>query len=196
MEELKQRLRADRLAAFVRLKGGYPIPLAGAVYWAGLGIAGYRLGVHDWVLAAFFLSGAIFPLALLLAKIAGNPFMKDKTAAGDVLLPAFAAMLLFWPIAFAAFGSAPQLVPLILAIGMAQHWPVIGWSYGMTGLYTAHAIARAVGATAIWALLPDARFTLLPLFVAAVYLVTVAAILVAARRAGRSDQGAVGAGGL
>ena len=182
MEELKQRLLADRLASFVRLKGGYPVPLAGAVYWAALGVAGYQLNLHNWILAAFFFSGAIFPLALLLAKIVGNPFMKDQTASGDVLLPTFVSMLLFWPIAFAAFGTAPQLVPLILAIGMSQHWPVIGWSYGKTGLYTAHSLVRAVGSLAIWALLPEGRLTLLPFFVCAVYLATVAAILMAARR--------------
>lgn len=182
MEELKQRLLADRLASFVRLQGGYPVPLAGAIYWAVLGLAGYRLNVHDWILAAFFASGAIFPLALLLAAILRNPFMKDRTASGDVLLPAFAAMLLFWPIAFAAFGTAPQLVPLVLAIGMSQHWPVIGWSYGKTGLYTAHAIVRALGSLAIWVMLPEGRFTLIPFFVCAVYLATVAAILIAARR--------------
>jgi hypothetical protein len=182
MDDLKQRLLADRLASFTRLKGGYPIPLAGAAYWMALGLAGYRLNVENWILAAFFCSGLIFPLALLFAKIAGNGFMKDKTASGDVLLPAFISMLIFWPIAFAAFGTAPQLVPLILAIGMSQHWPVIGWSYGKTGLYSAHAIVRAVGALAIWAWLPEGRFTFLPFFVAAVYIATVIAILTAARR--------------
>lgn len=182
IDNLKQRLRADRLASFVRLNGGYPVPLAGAVYWAALGIAGYRLDVHEWILAAFIASGAIFPLALLFAALLRNPFMKDRTAAGDVLLPTFISMLLFWPIAFAAFGTAPQLVPLILAIGMSQHWPVIGWSYGKTGLYSGHSVVRAIGSLLLWAWLPEARFTLLPLFVSGVYLVTIVAILVAAKR--------------
>lgn len=182
MDELKAQLLADRRASFVRLKGGYTVPLAGAIYWAVLGILGYRLERDDWILIAFFGSGAIFPLALLFAKILRNDFMKDKTASGDVLLPAFISMLIFWPIAFAAYGSAPALVPLVLAIGMSHHWPVIGWSYGKTGLYSAHAIVRAIGATAIWALYPDERLTLLPLFVSAIYLVTVLAILIEARR--------------
>lgn len=184
MDDLKQRLLADRIASFIRLKGGYSVPLAGAVYWAALGIAGSKLPPETWILVAFFASGAIFPLALLFAKIFGNDFMKDKTATGDVLLPAFISMLLFWPIAFAAYGMAPQLVPLILAIGMSQHWPVIGWSYGKTGLYSAHAIVRAIGALLIWAWLPDERFTALPLFVAAVYVGTVIAILIEAKREG------------
>ena len=182
MEDLKAALLRDRLAAFVRLKGGFPIPLAGAIYWAALGVAGYRLSPEDWSLIAFVFSGSIFPLALLMAKLFGNGFMKDRTAAGDVIFYAFVSMLLFWPIAVAALWEAVQMVPLILAIGMSQHWPVIGWSYARPGLYSAHAIVRAIGAFIIWVWLPDGRFTLIPFWVAATYLVTVAAILLVAKR--------------
>ena len=108
--------------------------------------------------------------------------MKDKTATGDVLGPAFTSMLLFYPIAFSAFWAAPELVPLIVAIGMSQHWPIIGWGYGKPGLYGAHAVVRAIGAFVIWNWLPDGRFTWLPFWVAVVYLVTVAAIIIEARR--------------
>ena len=187
IEELRAAVRADQLASFVRLKGGYTFPIAGAIYWAALGVAGYYLPVETWILYAFIFSGAIFPLAWLLSSLFGVPFMKDKTATGDILGPAFTGMLIFYPIAFAAYGHAPQLVPLVLAIGMSQHWPVIGWGYGKPGIYSAHAIVRALGALAIWALVPDGRFTLIPFWVAAVYLATVVAILVAWRaEAGRT----------
>jgi len=53
--------------------------------------------------------------------------MRDKTAVMDALWPAFVSMLLFWPIAISAYWTYPQLVPLVLAIGMSIHWPVIGW---------------------------------------------------------------------
>jgi hypothetical protein len=182
MDELRAAVRRDQLASFVRLKGGFPFPLAGAIYWAALGVAGYHLTVIQWNIAAFVFSGAIFPLAILLAKIFRCDFMKDRTATGDVLGPAFVAMLLFYPIAFSAFWQAPQLVPLIVAIGMSQHWPIIGWGYGKPGLYAAHAIIRALGAFAIWNWLPDVRFTLIPFWVASVYLATVAAILMEWRR--------------
>lgn len=177
-QELKHALLADRLAAYKRLRGGFPIPLAGAVYWGVLAWLGTRLSLGPWCMAAFFGSGAIFPLALLFAAIFRNPFMKDRTAAGDVLLPAFISMLLFWPMIVAAIGTAPQLVPLILVIGMSLHWPVIGWSYGRAALYSAHSIVRAVAVLLIWLWMPEARLTLLPLAVAGVYLVTVLAIFV------------------
>ncbi len=188
MEGLRAAVRRDQLASFARLKGGFPVPLAGALYWAALGVAGYRLGVDDWILGAFIFSGAIFPVALLLAKLFRCDFMKDETATGDVFGPTLVGMLLFWPIAFAAYGTAPQLVPLVLAIGMSQHWPVIGWSYGKPALYSAHAIVRALGATLIWAWLPDHRFTLIPFWVAAVYLATVAAIVIVAKRAAAAHR--------
>jgi hypothetical protein len=182
MEQLRAQLLADRLASFHRLKGGFPIPLAGAVYWAMLAIAGLYLPLRGWMVIAMWGSGMIFPLALLFAKLFRNEFMKDKTAAGDVLLPTFISMFLFWPMLIAAVWTSPDLAPLILAIGMSIHWPVIGWSYGKTALYTAHAVVRAVVVFAIWVWLPESRLTLLPLSVSVVYLLSVAAILVEVRR--------------
>jgi hypothetical protein len=130
-----------------------------------------------WIFAAAASSGLIFPLALLLARIFRCDFMRDRTAVSDVLLPAFVAMLLFWPMAISAWWTTPPLFPLILAIGMSLHWPVIGWSYGKTALYSAHAVVRAVVCFAIWNWLPSGRITLLPLSVALIYAATVAAIL-------------------
>jgi hypothetical protein len=177
-DRLKAALLADRLAAYKRLRGGFPIPLAGTVYWGALAWLGTFADLPTWCMTAFIGSGAIFPLALLFAAIFRNPFMKDRTATGDVLLPAFISMLLFWPMIVGAVQVAPQLVPLILAIGMSLHWPVIGWSYGRTGLFSAHSIVRAVACTLIWLWMPDARLTVLPLAVAGIYLLTVIAIFI------------------
>jgi hypothetical protein len=182
MEQLRAEVRRDQIASFIRLKGGFPFPLAGAMYWVALGVAGYYLPLKPWSLAAFVFSGAIFPLAVILSKLFGCEFMKDRTATGDVLGPAFVSMLLFYAIAVTAFWSAPALVPLVVAVGMSQHWPVIGWSYGKPALYSAHAIVRAIGAFIIWNWIPAGRLTLIPFWVAAVYLGTVAAILIVVRR--------------
>jgi len=179
--QLKSALLADRLASYKRLRGGFPIPLAGTVYWGALAWLGTRVELADWCMAAFIGSGAIFPLAVLFAALFRNPFMKDRTATGDVLVPAFISMLLFWPMIVGAVKVAPELVPLILGIGMSLHWPVIGWSYGRTALFSAHAIVRAIACILIWLWFPEDRLTLLPLAVAGVYLVTVLAILVDSR---------------
>ena len=177
-EELREALLKDRLASYARLRGGFPIPLAGATYWLALGIAGYYLDLGNWAQLAFFGSGAIFPLALLYAAIFKNNFMKDRTATGSVLVPAFVSMLLFWAYIIVAANAANSMISLILAVGMSVHWPVIGWSYGRTTIYSAHAIARAIIPTALWFSHPDERLTLLPLSVSAIYLITVMVILI------------------
>jgi hypothetical protein len=179
-EELKQALLHNREAGFFRLRGGYPIPLAGATWWAILGTMGHLVpSVGLWIFLAFVTSGAIFPLALLFARIFKVDFMHDKTAVTDVLFPTLVSMMVFWPIAISAYWTYPQLVPLILAIGMSIHWPVIGWMYARTAIYTSHAVIRAVACFVLWNWWPSTRFTLLPFVVSAIYLATVCVILVA-----------------
>ncbi|WP_416879466.1 DUF7010 family protein [Litorimonas sp.] len=182
LESLKQALKDHRQAQYLRLRGGFPIPLAGLVYWGFLGGIGFYTDLGLWAAIALPASGAIFPLALLFAAIFKCPFMKDKSAIGDVMLPAFISMLLFWPMLIAAAKTAPELVPLILAIGMSLHWPVIGWSYGRTGLFSAHAVIRALFCLAIFSFFPERSITWMPIGVAAIYGLTVLAILADVRR--------------
>lgn len=176
---LRDELLSERLALYAELRGGYPFPLAGAIYWfalAGLGYIG--LPLSRWILYAAYGSGLIFPLALLLGKVLRCDFIKRTSAASSALVPAFITMLLFWPMAFAAWFMAPDLVPLILAIGLSLHWPVIGWTYARTALYSAHSVIRAGFAYGLWILCPDDRFTLIPAAVGVIYVVTVIVVLI------------------
>ena len=94
MSDLKQQLLDERLAAYVRLRGGFPIPLAGTVYWLAIAIGSLYFSPATLLFYAFVGSGTIFPLALLFAAIFKNNFMKEKTAVGDVLLPTFILSLI------------------------------------------------------------------------------------------------------
>ncbi|MDB5367101.1 MAG: hypothetical protein JWM77_3028 [Rhodospirillales bacterium] len=142
---------------------------------------GTKLSLPTWCFVAAVLSGLIFPLGLALSKpLRANPMAKSPLS--PAIAGAFIAMLLFWPMAFAAAAIAPAVVPLILAIGMSLHWPVIGWAYGKLRLFAAHAVVRAVVCTAIWFLLPDGRTTVLPAAVALIYFATTLAIAVDRRR--------------
>lgn len=176
-ETLKAQLDAHKLAQYIRLSGGAPVPLAGAVYWAILAWVGMTNDLSGWASIAFPLSGLIFPLALIFAKLMKCDFMKDKSAVENVLVPTLISMLLFWPmLIMAAKSDAPELVVPILAIGMSIHWPVIGWSYGRTALYTGHAVIRAILVTVLWFMLPDQILIAIPLAVAGIYALTVVAI--------------------
>jgi hypothetical protein len=180
--DLKAALLRERLTLYVRLRGGYTFPLAGAIWWAAIAVLGYYVPIESWALLAFIASGLIFPIALVLSRLLGVNFMREKSAVDDAIAPAFIGMLLFWPMAFSAYWTAIELTPLILAIGMAMHWPIIGWTYVRPGLYSAHAIVRTLAAFAIWNLFPDQRTTWLPASVSIVYLLTVVAILADSKR--------------
>jgi hypothetical protein len=167
---------------YVRLRGGFTFPFAGAIWWGAAAVVGAYVPLKTWALLAFIGSGLIFPLAIVLSKILRVDFMNQKSAVDDAIGPAFIGMLLFWPVAFAAYWTAVELTPLILAIGMAMHWPIIGWTYGRPALYAAHAIVRTLAAFSLWLLFPDQRAIWVPASVSVVYIVTVIAILIDSRR--------------
>ncbi len=179
---LNEALLIERQSSYARLRGGYSVPLAGTTYWIGLGVWGYAATPSSWALTAFITSGAIFPLALMFAKLLRNDFMAERTAVTSVLAPTFIAMLLYLPMAISAYYVDPQLAPLMIGIGMSLHWPVIGWSYGRTSVFTAHTLVRAAVVTAMWWAAPDLRFTALPFAIAAIYAVTVVVILLDSAR--------------
>jgi hypothetical protein len=177
-ERLNTELKAARLASYAEARGGWPVPLAGTTYWAGLAVLGERMSPENWSLLAAVMSGAIFPIALAYAAIFRNRFMKAGGPDQGVVFMAMGAMLLFWPTAVAAMWNYNEITPLILAIGMSTHWPVFGWSYGRPAPFIFHVVVRATASFAIWQYLPDTRFTLLPAAVAAVYLVSVVMLFV------------------
>ena len=191
--DLKAALLQERLDLYVRLRGGFTFPLAGAIWWGAAAVVGAFVPLKTWALLAFIGSGLIFPLAIVLSKIFRVDFMNQKSAIDDAIGPAFTGMLLFWPMAFAAYWTAIGLTPLILAIGMAMHWPIIGWTYGRTALYSAHAIVRALAAFALWVLFPDQRHIWVPASVSVVYIATVIAILADSRRVAAARRTGVSA---
>lgn len=101
--DLTKELLRERLESFVRLKGGYTFPLAGAIYWGALAYVGTLYPLKTWLIIAFIASGSIFPMAWGLSRLAGINFMSDKSAAGGIVMPAMLGMLLFWPMAVLAF---------------------------------------------------------------------------------------------
>jgi hypothetical protein len=171
----------ERLQFYLQTRGAVAAPMAGAVYWGALALLGTILPDRTWALAAFYASGLIFPLGLLLGKLSKSDVLAKSPLSGAAG-HAMGGVALTWAITIPAFFSALELVPLCLAIGMAVHWPVIGWMYGRPGLYWAHAIVRAIAVVAIWALLPQERTTVLPAAVSALYVLTSIAIILDVRR--------------
>ena len=165
-----ESLANEKRRIFLKGRGGVSLPAAGALYWTGLGVAGFFLPDYVWCLTALFTSGLIFPLGIFLSKPLGaNLFLVSPLA--DIWFPAFTPVFLSFAITVPAFYVDVSLVPLTLAVGMSLHWPVFGWLYNQP-VFLIHAVVRVFAVTAIWLLFPAVRFTVLPLVVGLVYLVT------------------------
>jgi len=172
----------EQQSAYLNVKGGIAFPIAGLVYWLFLAGVGFVASDRLWALVAFMTSGMIFPLGLGIGKILKTDLLKPFLLSG-VFGPALVGMLVvLWSIAIPAFFTAPQLVPLILAVGMGAHWPVIGWAYGRPRLYGAHLLVRSAAAVLIWVFFRDLDTVLIPLAVAAAYGGTIFAIAFDVRR--------------
>lgn len=172
--DFTEQLGIQRQSYFIRTNGGIALPAAGLLYWLMLAVAGYGLQPSQWMLLAFAASGLIFPLGLLLRK----PLRADilaKSPLASAIGPALLSMMLSWPIIIVTSAVNPSLAPLTLAVGMGLHWPVIGWLFG-SRVCMIHAISRVLLVTALWYLFPNDRFTLIPLMVAFLYGLTIAAL--------------------
>jgi Family of unknown function (DUF7010) len=173
-------LTAERRRFFVETRGGVYFPIAGVIFWLLLGVAGFRLSERTWCVMVLCLAAAATPVAIVLfRKLVAHLALKSPLA--TLILPALLPVALSLGMAAAAFYTDLSLVPLALVIGLASHWPAVGWLFG-TPIFTVHAIVRVLLAVAIWFLLPDARFTWLPISTAAVYAVTALWILLEVRR--------------
>lgn len=168
MTDLNSIFLNERKRYAVAAGGGISLPVAGAIYWAVVGVLGYSLEPRDWALAAAAASGMIFPLGLLLQGPLRSPFMKAKSPLSGVTIAAIIAINLLWPVHFVLISVIPEAAPLTLAIGMTLHWPIIGWGYASRACLL-HALVRVAVVTVMWYALPEVRFTGIPFAVAGLY---------------------------
>lgn len=163
-------LAAERQRFFVQTRGGVYFPISGAIFWTALGIAGFFLSARTWCVLVLSMAALATPVAIyLFRKLVARLALKSPLA--TLILPALLPVALCLGMAIAAFQTDLSLVPLALVIGMASHWPAVGWMYG-TKIYSVHAVVRVVLAVVIWFVWPEARFTALPIAIGVLYAIT------------------------
>ena len=163
-------LAAERQRFYVQTRGAVYFPITGAFFWTALGIAGFFLSPRTWCVLVLSMAALSTPVAIyLFRKLVAQLELKSPLA--TLILPALLPVALSLGLAIAAFQSDPSLVPLALVVGLASHWPAVGWMYG-TKIYSVHAVVRVVLAIVIWFLWPEARFTALPIAIGVLYAIT------------------------
>lgn len=134
------------------------MPVAGLICWAALGIAAQFLTPKITGTLALYIMGGILPLAFLIDKLKGrNLFASNGNPLDKLFLSSIVGIGVTVPLVVIAASVAknPDLVVLGMAILAGVIWIPYGWAAeDKAGMF--HAIIRAVGCYAAYALAADA----------------------------------------
>lgn len=166
--ESLEALRADFDA---RSKGSMSLPIAGALVWAAVAVMGLGLPAKSAIIALVFATGAIFPLALVIAQVRGEKLTERSNPLSRLMGTCVLMVNLLWGVHVPLLLFAPEFVPLSLGIGLGLHWAVYSWIIGH-GLGLRHAIGRTAGLVAAWFMFPDHRVTACAVVVVVAYVMT------------------------
>lgn len=166
LNEQLQRFRNRRFLAF---------PLAGAIAWAVVGIAGLSLSGFSIALVLFCATGSIVYLGLGLSRFTGEHVAskkEPKNTFDTLFFLAVGSALLVYAIAIPFFMIEPTSLPLTVGILTGLMWLPTSWMIGhWIGIF--HAVARSLGIVFLWYALPELRFVTIPFYIVLIYAVTI-----------------------
>jgi hypothetical protein len=135
------------------------MPIAGMIAWGGLGMASLVVSPSVAAIMALFIMVAILPIAALVERIRGRNFFAGGSAnpLTRLFLTSVIGIAVTVPLVLTAANMArePTLIVLGMAILAGLIWIPYGWAADdPVGLQ--HAVGRALGCYAAYAVAPDA----------------------------------------
>ena len=154
---------------------GLAMPLAGAVAWTIVGVAGAFLTpiLEVWLL--FGATGFIVALGIFFSRFTGENFLdkqRPKNVFDDLFFRTVGEALLVYAIAIPFFRADYTSLPLSVGILSGLMWLPFSWIIGHW-IGTFHTVARTALVTASWYLCPHFRFIAVPAVIVAIYAVTI-----------------------
>lgn len=153
------------------------MPIAGACVWFVVALLSTRFDERTGVLVLLFGTGAIFPLALLIAKFRRENLLKSDNPLAKLMGLCVLMVNLLWAVHIPLFLYAPAFVPLSLGVGLGLHWVVWSWII-QHPLGITHAIGRTVLVTVAWFMFPEQRLLAIGLVITFVYCISIWQMLV------------------
>lgn len=163
-------LDSDRQDFFLRTQGGIVLPIIGTIFWPAVGIAGFYLSPQVWCITVLTILFISFLISGIFLKNCIQQFV-NKSPLATLIFPSLFIVLSSFFVTISIFFYDILLVPLLLVLGLAIHWPIIGWLYNQP-IYLIHSLLRTITALTIWFLYPEYLFTLLPILVGVLYFIT------------------------
>ena len=160
-----EEYRSDFNAA---AKGSVSMPIAGACVWLAVAIISTQFDERTGVLILLFGSGAIFPLALAIARLRGEALMSSDNPLAKLMGLCVLMVNLLWAVHIPLFLYAPAFVPLSLGVGLGLHWIVWSWIV-QHPLGIVHAVLRTILVAVAWFAFPESRLFAIGLAIVFVY---------------------------
>ncbi|MEO7072825.1 MAG: hypothetical protein ABI300_07695 [Rhodanobacter sp.] len=150
------------------------MPLAGAIAWTLVGLAGVFATPVQVAWTLFIATGSIAYLGMLLSRFTGENFL-DKTRPKNTFDTMFfltvGMSLLVYAIAIPFFLRDYTSLPLSVGILTGLMWIPLSWII-RHWIGMAHAVCRTLLVLAAWYLFPTLRFVVIPALIVAIYVFT------------------------
>lgn len=130
------------------------LPLAGTLVWATIGVLGLLLPPRIGTYVVLFGTGAIFPVALLVARLRGEQLLSNRNPLAMLMGACVFMVNLLWALHIPLALRAPEFVPLSVGVGLGLHWVVYSWITRHSVGYM-HAIVRTLALVAAWFAFPE-----------------------------------------
>ncbi len=151
------------------------MPLAGAIVWTVVGIAGALFPPLPAVWVLFVGTGSIVYLGMLISRFTGENFLsksKPKNTFDTLFFLTVAMAFMVYSIAIPFFQADYTSLPLTVGVLAGLMWVPLSWIIDhWIGIF--HGVARTALVVAAWYLFPHDRFTVIPAVIVAIYAVTI-----------------------
>lgn len=149
-------------------------PLSGLIVWTIIGCIGIFFSDFIAVWSIFIGTGSIVYLGLFLSKFTGENFLdksKPKNEFDTLFLFTAAQAILVYSIAIPFFLVDHTSLPMSVGILTGLMWLPFSWIIKhWVGIF--HTLTRTISIVALWYLLPEYRFIVIPFTIVAIYIVT------------------------
>lgn len=171
-----QRSLDQELAAF-RQRRFLAMPLAGAIAWALVGLAGLMLSARWHLLAVFVLTGCIAYLGMGLSKLTGEDFLakKDKNRFDQLFFLSMGQALLTYAIAIPVAVARPDTAVFTVGMLTGFMWLPCAWLMGHW-VPAFHAVARTLLILLAWWLAPTQGMVWVPVIILAMYAISITSL--------------------
>ena len=149
------------------------MPLAGAFVWAIVGAGGLLLPAKAALLLMVAATGAIFPIALAVARLRGEALVSNPNPLARLMGLCIVMVNLLWAVHLPLLAGAPDYVPLSLGIALGLHWIVYSWIV-QHRVGIVHAVVRTALVLAAWLAWPEHRVSAVACAVVIAYAVALA----------------------